>query len=159
LKIRLFSVGKPRDPALIALHDRYADRMTHLGVRYESAWVPETRPGPRFSDDHVRERDARTLLERLHSTKTGSPGTTVALDPGGAAMTSEILAKRLESWLTPQLTLIIGGPLGLHANALAAADSSWSLSKLTFPHEMVRVLVAEQMYRALTILRNTPYHK
>ena len=154
MKIRFLSVGKPRDTALITLYDRYAERVTRFGVRYESVWVPETRPGPRFSDEHVRERDARTLLERV-----GASGTTVALDPAGQAMTSDALAECLESWSTPQLTLIVGGPLGLHASVLAAADARWSLSLLTFPHEIVRVLVAEQLYRALTILRNTPYHK
>jgi len=154
LKIRLLSVGKPRDPALISLHERYAERIERFGVRYESAWVPETRPGSRFSDEHVRERDAATLLAR-----SAGGGTVVALDPAGRSLTSETLARTLEAWSTPALTLLVGGPLGLHASVLAAADARWSLSRLTFPHEIVRVLVAEQLYRALTILRNTPYHK
>lgn len=154
MKIRLLSVGRPRDATLITLHDRYADRVRRFGVRYESSWVPETRQGPRFSDEHVREREARAILESC-----GNTGTTVALNPVGKAMTSEALAERLETWSTPQLTLIIGGPLGLHGNVLKSADTRWSLSPLTFPHEIVRALVAEQVYRALTLLRNIPYHK
>lgn len=154
MKIRLLSVGKPRDVALVSLHDRYAERIAHFGVRYESICVPETRPGPRYSDDHVRERDARTLLSRHDGA-----GTVVALDPQGRALSSEGLAQTLEAWSTPSLTLLVGGPLGLHGSVLSAADTSWSLSLLTFPHEIVRVLVVEQLYRALTILRNTPYHK
>ena len=66
---------------------------------------------------------------------------------------------RLERWATPRLTLVVGGPLGLHRKLLERADGRWSLSPLTFPHELVRGLVAEQLYRALTILRRVPYHK
>ena len=54
---------------------------------------------------------------------------------------------------------MIGGPLGLHADFLAAADCRWSLSPLTFPHELARLLLAEQIYRAASILRRLPYHK
>jgi 23S rRNA (pseudouridine1915-N3)-methyltransferase len=154
VKVRLLGVGKPRDSRLIALHDDYADRIRRLGVDYDAPWVAEVRPGGRYSDGHVMEREARALRERLDGR-----GTVVALDPAGRALTSERLSDRLERWATPRLTLVIGGPLGLDPGFAREADFRWSLSPLTFPHEWVRALAAEQLYRALTLVRGIPYHK
>jgi 23S rRNA (pseudouridine1915-N3)-methyltransferase len=154
MKIRLLSVGKPKDARLIALHDDYAQRLGRLGVDYESRFVPEVRAGGRYSDDHVREREARSLREAI-----AGRGTVVALDPAGEQHTSERLAARIERWSTPQLTLLVGGPLGLQRELVVGCDHAWSLSPLTFPHELVRVVVAEQLYRAVTLVRGIPYHK
>jgi 23S rRNA (pseudouridine1915-N3)-methyltransferase len=138
---------------LISLHDRYSLRISRFGVKYDSAWVPETKAGG-FSDDQLRHRDAEALLA-----KTGKQGRVIALHPGGRLLGSEQVAERLEDWATPSATFIIGGPLGLHETVLGRAEWQWSLSPLTFPHELVRVLLAEQVYRAMTILRRVPYHK
>jgi 23S rRNA (pseudouridine1915-N3)-methyltransferase len=154
MKIRLLSVGKPRDASLIRLHDDYADRLKRLGVRYGAEWVADVKSGGRYSDEHVREREAGLLLDRLDS-----GGTVVALHAAGELLTSEQLGARIERWSTPRLTLVLGGPLGHHPRLLERADQAWSLSPLTFPHELVRVLVAEQLYRAVTLLRRLPYHK
>jgi 23S rRNA (pseudouridine1915-N3)-methyltransferase len=116
--------------------------------------VAEVRPGGRYSDEHVRKREARLLLEALDGR-----GTVIALDPSGRALRSDELAGRLERWATPRADLVIGGPLGLHRDLLERADFRWSLSPLTFPHELARVIVAEQVYRGLTILRGLPYHR
>jgi 23S rRNA (pseudouridine1915-N3)-methyltransferase len=154
VRIRQLSVGKPREKAIAALHDAYAERIRQLGVHYETAWVAEVRPGGRYSDEHVREREARLLLEKLNGR-----GTVIALHPTGRLITSEELAERFERWASPRVELVVGGPLGLHRDLLERADQRWSLSPLTFPHELVRLLVVEQLYRALTILRGLPYHK
>ena len=154
MKIRMLQVGKPRDAPAVALHDRYVERIERLGVGYAVSWVPEVQPDGRFSDEHVREREARALLEELDAKSTA-----IALDRGGQSLTSEELSRRLERWATPRATFVIGGPLGLHGGILDRADWRWSLSPLTFPHELARVIVAEQLYRALTLLRGVPYHK
>ena len=154
MKIRLVTVGKPRDAEAIALHDRYAERIRKLGATYDVAWVPEVRPGGRYSDEHVREREGRLLADKLDER-----GTTIALDRGGRSFSSEALSGRLEGWSTPRATFVIGGPLGLASSVLDRADVNWSLSELTFPHELARVVLAEQLYRALTLLRGIPYHK
>ena len=154
MKIRLLFVGKPRGKAECALHDDYAQRIQRFGVGYESSFVPEVRAGGRYDDDHVRKREGASLLERL-----SDRGVVIALDRSGEVPTTEELARRLERWTTPRGTFVIGGPLGLHRVVLERADSVWSLSPLTYPHELVRVLVAEQLYRALTINRGVPYHK
>jgi 23S rRNA (pseudouridine1915-N3)-methyltransferase len=147
-------VGKPREPLCAGLHDVYAQRLARLGVGYEAACVGEVRPDRSHGDDHVREREARALFARLDARET-----VVALDAGGEMFDSPRLAEVLERWATPRATLIVGGPLGLHASVLERANHTWSLSPLTFPHELVRVLVAEQLYRAVTLRRGIPYHK
>ena len=133
MKIRSLVVGRPRDSEAAALHDRYASRLRRLGATYETAWVAEVRPGGKFSDRHVRERESRLLAEQL--------------------------ARRLGGWVRRETTFVVGGPLGLDRAILDRADWVWSLSPLTFPHELVRVILVEQLYRALTLLRGLPYHK
>lgn len=154
MKIRLLSVGRPCDRECEALHDRYAERIRRFGVEYETGWVGEIRGGRKYSDAHVREREGEALLRAL-----APRGCVVALDPRGTMLDSETLAGRLEGWTTPGATFLVGGPLGLSPAVRERADLVWSLSALTFPHELVRVLAAEQLYRAMTILRGAPYHK
>ena len=154
MRIRLLCVGKPREPSAVRLHDEYAERLVRLGVRYRTDHVADVNPGGRYTPEHAREREAASLIERIETT-----GTIVALDERGEQLTSRELSRVIERWSTPQLTLILGGPSGLHRNILDRADRTWSLSRLTFPHELCRVLVTEQLYRALTIRRGIPYHK
>jgi 23S rRNA (pseudouridine1915-N3)-methyltransferase len=154
VRIRLLSVGKPRETLCAGLHDEYAGRLVKLGVSYLADCVGEVRPGGRYSDDHVREREARALLAALDDKQT-----VVALDERGELFDSRRLAQALERWATPRATLIVGGSIGLHGSVLDRADHGWSLSRLTFPHELARALVAEQLYRAVTLLRGIPYHK
>jgi 23S rRNA (pseudouridine1915-N3)-methyltransferase len=154
VKIRVLAVGKPRDAEAIALHDRYAERIRKLGVTYETDSVPEVKAGGRYSDEHVRQREGRLLADKL-----GDRGTTIALDRQGRSFSSETLSKRLQGWSTPIAEFVIGGPLGLGQEFCERADLLWSLSELTLPHELARVVLAEQLYRALTLLRGIPYHK
>jgi len=85
----------------------------------------------------------------------------VSLDVGGAMMSTEELSHKLKRWMGEhgRVQMLIGGPDGLSRGCLDMADESWSLSRLTFPHFLVRVLVAEQLYRAWSLLNNHPYHK
>ena len=85
----------------------------------------------------------------------------IALTRDGAGWSSRDLAAQLERWLIASrpVALVIGGSNGLAASVLARADSRWSLGPLTLPHELARVVVLEQLYRAFTILRGEPYHK
>ncbi len=85
----------------------------------------------------------------------------VALDRAGTAWSSEALAKALSKWqeTSRPIVLVIGGSTGLDDAVLARADHRWSLGPLTLPHELARVVVMEQWYRAHTILRGEKYHK
>ena len=85
----------------------------------------------------------------------------VALDLYGKAWSTEQLAVQLQDWRenARAVSLLIGGPDGLDARCLARANQRWSLSNLTLPHPLVRVLLAEQLYRAWSVTQNHPYHK
>ena len=85
----------------------------------------------------------------------------IALDVRGRAFSSGDLAQQLNHWLQDgrDLALLVGGPDGLAPECLARADLKWSLSSLTLPHGLVRVVVAEQLYRAWSILKHHPYHR
>ena len=154
MRIRLLCVGKPRDPLFLRLHDRYATRIVQLGVRYETDCVADVKPGGRYSEEHALEREARQLLDRIDASEK-----VVVLDLKGRSFTSREFAESLERWARPRVSFLIGGPRGLHSSVLARADAKWSLSAATFPHELVRGIVAEQLYRAITIHRGMPYHK
>ena len=85
----------------------------------------------------------------------------VALDIPGKQWTTPELAQGMQRWLDTgqHIALLVGGPEGLADSAKQLARESWSLSRLTFPHPLVRVMVAEQLYRAWSILHNHPYHR
>lgn len=85
----------------------------------------------------------------------------IALDVKGKSWSTEQLAQQMENWQMAgnNIALLVGGPDGLAASCLERAQQRWSLSALTLPHPLVRVLLAEQLYRGWTILKNHPYHK
>jgi len=85
----------------------------------------------------------------------------IALDVQGQSWSTEQLSAHIGDWMAagPDIALLIGGPEGLAEACLQQADTRWSLSLLTLPHPLVRVVVAEQLYRAWSLLRNHPYHR
>lgn len=85
----------------------------------------------------------------------------VALDRGGKSWSTEQVAEQVADWRMQgqPISLLIGGPDGLSASCLRRADQLWSLSGLTLPHPLVRVIIAEQLYRVWSLLNNHPYHK
>ncbi|MFW5446537.1 MAG: 23S rRNA (pseudouridine(1915)-N(3))-methyltransferase RlmH, partial [Methylophagaceae bacterium] len=85
----------------------------------------------------------------------------VALDVKGKTWSTEQLSQQLQNWQQDgrDVSLIVGGPDGLSEDCLKRANQTWSLSALTFPHPLVRIVMAEQLYRAWTVLQNHPYHR
>ena len=85
----------------------------------------------------------------------------VALDVKGQPWSTEKLATRMQDWMMSgqDIALLVGGPDGLTTELLSMAQEKWSLSSLTFPHPLVRVILAEQLYRAYTVTENHPYHR
>jgi 23S rRNA (pseudouridine1915-N3)-methyltransferase len=154
VKILVLSVGRPERTRFGPLFDDYAARVRRFGVELDARWVPEVRAGGRFSDAHAREREARALLDALPDR-----GRLIALDPDGKPLTSGEFARRLEAWAVTCATFVVGGPLGLDPAVRRTAHAALSLSAMTLPHELARVVLAEQLYRAVTILRGVPYHK
>lgn len=114
-------------------------------------------PGPDGADSAVRRREEAARI--MKALKAGTH--LVALDERGDEPTSVELAGRLGAWRErhAHVTLAIGGADGLDAPVLTAAAERWSLSRLTLPHLLVQVLVAEQIYRAASILAGHPYHR
>ena len=104
----------------------------------------------------AKAKEGQRILQRI------KPGDfVVTLDERGRGWSSAELARELTRWQNhqPSLALVIGGPEGLSDDVTARANQSWSLSALTCPHGLVRVIVVEQLYRAWTILQGHPYHK
>lgn len=106
--------------------------------------------------DRLRAEEGERLLAALPR-----GACVVALDVRGAAWSTEQLAARLAEWLQGgrDVALMAGGPDGLAPECLRRADVSWSLSPLTLPHALVRIVVAEQIYRAWTVYKGHPYHR
>lgn len=120
--------------------------------------IVEIKPDKRASGKNaevVQEAEAKRILE------VAGKDYLIALDEHGQEIPSLQLASRLEDWRSNgrDVSLIIGGADGLHPSLKAKADWLWSLSRLTLPHGMVRVVLAEQLYRAWTILQQHPYHR
>ncbi|HJX90305.1 MAG TPA: 23S rRNA (pseudouridine(1915)-N(3))-methyltransferase RlmH [Pyrinomonadaceae bacterium] len=152
MRFRIIWTGKTRDSRLRALIDDYSERLAHF-VRCE---VTELREAG--SDDKSGiDKDTKRISDALR------PGaTTVLLDPEGTEWTSQQLAEQVRSWEgtgIKEVAFVIGGPRGLSPDFVSRADKRWSLSRLTLTHEMARVLVFEQLYRAYTIVHGLPYQK
>ena len=155
MRARLIAVGE-RMPGWVAEgFSEYAKRLS----RDLPLELVEIKPGARGKGrDHARavEHEGAALLAALPRNAH-----VVALDDRGVAWSSEQLAKQLTDWRMAgrDLAFLIGGPDG-HARAvLQRADQRWSLGPLTLPHMLVRLVVAEQLYRAVTILNGHPYHR
>ena len=154
MRARLICVGKPKNLHADALYTDFADRISKLGLEFSHGWVAEERSGGRYSDDHVMERESRRLLAAVEKGVR-----LVALDRRGRQFESERLAPLLQRWTTPTAAFVLRGPLGHHDGLLDRADEVWSLGPLTLPHDLARVVAAEQIYRAMTLIRGIPYHK
>jgi 23S rRNA (pseudouridine1915-N3)-methyltransferase len=152
VELVLLTVGKLR-PSYREACDDYLRR---LG-RYVAVRQVEVREASRAPNAEAQRREeAARLLARVPARAR-----LVALARQGAAWSSEELARRLGRWVQEAraVALVIGGSRGLAPDLLAEAADRWSLGPLTLPHELARVVVAEQLYRASTILRGEPYHK
>lgn len=155
MKATLIAVGERPPDWVAAGFSEYQKRLSH--------WLPlglhEVAPGIRG-----KGRDAaRAIADEGARVLAALPKNAhiVALDGRGAAHSSGQLATLLEHWRQGgrDLALLVGGPEGHAPGVLAAADECWSLGPLTLPHMLVRLLVAEQLYRACSVLANHPYHR
>lgn len=135
--------------------DDYARRMPRE-CRVELQALATPGRGRRQPPDACRAREAELLLSRVPPRAR-----VLALDEAGEAWSTRQLSTRLQSWLGDgrDVALLVGGPDGLDGRCLQAAEAVWSLSMLTFPHALVRVLLAEQIYRAWSLGRGHPYHR
>jgi 23S rRNA (pseudouridine1915-N3)-methyltransferase len=152
MRIRIIWTGKTRDARLRALIADYSARLSHF-ARCE---VTELRELGRTDKTGI-DKETKRISDAL---RQGS--ITVLLDPDGTEWTSQQLAAQVKSWEgngIKEVAFVVGGPNGLADDLKARADNRWSLSRLTLTHEMARVLLLEQLYRAYTIVHGLPYQK
>ena len=125
-----------------------------LGLEWKA--LPLAQRGKSSSPDQLREREGEQILKSIPAGDR-----VIALDVRGKSLSTPQLAKQLADWQMSgdNYSLLIGGPDGLSEACLQRAERRWSLSDLTLPHPLVRILLAEQLYRAWTITVNHPYHR
>lgn len=155
MKIQLCSIGKPHD----ILVKGAIENFTHRVSRYcDIEWkiIPPPKNAGMLNEKELKKKEGGIILAALDKNDW-----LVALDEGGKEFTSQGLASFIEARKNDSiknLVFLIGGAYGLEETVLKRANHKWSLSKLTLPHQLVRLILAEQLYRAFTILNNEKYH-
>ncbi len=155
MKIQLWSVGKDHEPALRPAVEDFTKRISRY---YPVEWkiIPVPRQAASLAPVDLKKKEAETVLDGLQKDDC-----LVALDERGAPWSSVALAQFIQArgnGSVRNLIFLIGGAYGLDETVLKRADHRWCLSQLTFPHQLVRLILAEQLYRACTIQRNEKYH-
>lgn len=155
MKITLLAIGKTDDKNLQVLIDTYMKRLKHY-VPFSMEIIPDIKNSKNLSEAQQKDLEGQEILKRISSTDA-----LILLDENGKIFTSvgfsEYLQKKMNSGLK-NLVFVIGGPYGFSDAVYQKAQGKVSLSSMTFSHQMVRLFVTEQLYRAYTILRNEPYH-
>ncbi len=155
MKIKLLAIGKTDDKNLQALISAYENRLKHY-IKFELEIIPDIKNAKNLSEKQQKEKEGDLLLKKIQPTDN-----LVLLDEKGYEFRSiefsRFLQKKMNSGIK-QMVLVIGGPYGFSETVYQKAIGKISLSKMTFSHQMIRLLVVEQIYRALTILKNEPYH-
>lgn len=156
MRLRFIWIGKTRNKHLSALIDDYTKRLK----RFMRIDIEELRESAASDDRTIITAESARLIDAL---RNGTTTMTVLLDIAGTEFSTSEVASRLERWLTQsehkEIAFLVGGFLGVSDDVRKCAHVRWSLSPLTFTHEMTRVLLLEQVYRALTIMRGMPYQK
>lgn len=155
MTIKLLCIGKTDKKELESLTDIYVKRLQFY-TRFEVEVIPDLKKAKNLDENQQKQKEGELLLGKLQNSDF-----VVLLDENGKQFSSvafsEYLQKRMNTGLK-QLVFVIGGPYGFSTEVYKRADSKISLSKMTFSHQMIRLFVTEQIYRAFTILRNEPYH-
>lgn len=148
-------MGPTKAGPLKALVDEFGERIGRY-LPFEWVSVPDVRIKGRPSPEALKEMESEALLRQIESGDQ-----VVLLDESGASYSSRKFAAQLQKWMNAgpkRLVLVIGGAYGFGSGIRSRANAELSLSRMTFNHQVVRLLAAEQLYRALTILKGDPYH-
>ncbi|WP_424948030.1 23S rRNA (pseudouridine(1915)-N(3))-methyltransferase RlmH [Candidatus Spongiihabitans sp.] len=155
LKISLIVVGEKMPQWVVQGYRAYAKRIRGR-VQLNLIEVPAIRRGKNADLGSIVRLEERKILDRLPK-----KARVIALDRGGKSYSTMAFSEKMKRWLErgEPVALVVGGPEGLSAGFINNADESWSLSALTLAHPLVRVVVAEQLYRCFSILEGIPYHR
>ena len=155
MTIKLLAIGKTDSKELQKLIEDYQKRLGFY-IKFEFEVIPDLKNSKNLTDEQQKQREGKLILGKL-----GPTDVLILLDESGKQMDSvsfsDYLQKHMNSGIK-QLVFVIGGPYGFSSEIYEKAQGKLSLSKMTFSHQMVRLFVVEQLYRAFTILRNEPYH-
>ncbi len=155
MKLVLLSVGKTDDEYFMRILEDYKKRVNFY-IPFDVEFVPDIKNRKGLSTNELKEKEGKSLLACLHATDR-----VVLLDDKGKQVDSSGFARYLEKKMNSvpkRLVFIVGGPYGFSQELYSRAGETLSLSKMTFTHQMIRMIFAEQLYRAMTILNNEPYH-
>ena len=154
MRIRLITVGKTDVPWVREGLDIYVSRLLHY-VPFSLEEIPELKNASSLSRDQIKEREGGMILKALRPKDC-----VVLLDERGKEYRSVEFARELSSLMASgrDVSFVVGGAYGFSEAVYARADKMLSLSKMTYSHQMVRTIFAEQIYRAFTILKGEPYH-
>lgn len=155
MKINLWSVGKNNEPYVKAGIDEFTQRISKY---YPVEWkiIPVPKNAGSLSETDLKKKEAELILNNLQKEDY-----LILLDEKGKQFSSESLAFFLQTRANESnknLVFLIGGAFGVDETVLQRANHQWSLSQLVFPHQLVRLILTEQIYRACTINRNEKYH-
>lgn len=155
MRIRLIAVGTKMPSWVEQGFAEYAKRLPH-DCRIELVEIPLGHRGKNQPINKAIEQEGQAMLAAMKPQNT-----CVALEVLGKPWSTEQLSKQMSNWRMEgqDVDLLVGGPNGLSPQCTKLAKQKWSLSPLTLPHPLVRIMLAEQLYRAWTILNNHPYHK
>ncbi len=155
MTIKLIAIGKTDSEELKRLIAVYENRLLHY-VKFEIDMILDLKNAKNLSEAEQKQKEGEALLKKINSTDM-----LVLLDENGKDYSSIQFAGYLQHKMSSgikQLVFAIGGPYGFSEAVYSKAQGKVSLSKMTFSHQMVRLFVVEQLYRAFTILKNEPYH-
>jgi 23S rRNA (pseudouridine1915-N3)-methyltransferase len=155
MKITLMVVGRTTSANLRTGIEEYTKRINRY-IPFDIVELPDVKTSRKLTEEKQKEAEGEMMLSRIQSADY-----VVLLDERGKEMTSREFSQTLErkaQTVAKQLYFIVGGPYGFSPAVYARANEKMSLSKMTFPHEMVRLFFTEQLYRAYTIQRTEPYH-
>ena len=154
MKTLLIMVGKTVNKHFVAGINDYCERISHY-MPFDTLVIPELKNTRKLTEEQQKVAEGELILKQLQSTDM-----VVLLDEHGKEMRSVEFAQWIhqKQMNSRRLLLIIGGPYGFSSDVKKRANGEISLSKMTFSHQMIRLLLVEQIYRAHTILKNEPYH-
>ena len=154
MKTQLILVGKTTNKHLATVIDDYVGRIGHY-MPFSVVVVPELKNSKALSEEQQKEREGELILQKIKPTDT-----LVLLDERGSELSSVAFSQWLQRKQSSarSLVFVIGGPYGFSKAVYNRADEQLSLSRMTFSHQLIRVVFAEQLYRACTIIKGEPYH-
>jgi 23S rRNA (pseudouridine1915-N3)-methyltransferase len=155
MKLQFWSIGKPHEAYAKAGIEEFTKRLNNY---FTADWhiIPSPKNAANLSETDLKKAEATIILQQLQKDDY-----LILLDERGKQFSSPELAQWLQQRAnesTKRIVFLIGGAFGVDETVMKRADHKWSLSKLVFPHMLVRLILAEQVYRACTILRNEKYH-